>query len=215
LRDIPPSAEVCDVVCGHNPAFYRNGKILYENQQAPQRVLDEKTAYTIVKLLQGVVDMGTGLRLRYRYKFTQEIGGKTGTTQNQSDGWFMGITPNLVTGVWVGAQDRRMRFTSIAYGQGANMALPIWTLYMKGVYGDSRISLPHALNCWVPSDPACADSQEGRVHVLSPPALARRRLSPLPAGSQHVLPLAPAPSARLNLPGEPSSCGARPFLETR
>ncbi len=120
----------------------RNGKILYENQQAPQRVLDEKTAYTIVKLLQGVVDMGTGLRLRYRYKFTQEIGGKTGTTQNQSDGWFMGITPNLVTGVWVGAQDRRMRFTSIAYGQGANMALPIWALYMKGVYGDSRISLP-------------------------------------------------------------------------
>ena len=120
----------------------RNGKILYENQQAPQRVLDEKTAYTIVKLLQGVVDMGTGLRLRYKYKFTQEIGGKTGTTQNQSDGWFMGITPNLVTGVWVGAQDRRMRFTSIAYGQGANMALPIWALYMKGVYGDSRISLP-------------------------------------------------------------------------
>ncbi|MDP5172559.1 MAG: transglycosylase domain-containing protein [Bacteroidia bacterium] len=120
----------------------RNGKILYESEQAPKNVLSEKTAYTIVKLLQGVVDLGTGRRLRYKYKFTQEIGGKTGTTQNQSDGWFMGITPNLVTGVWVGAQDRRVRFSSISYGQGANMALPIWALYMKGVYGDARIALP-------------------------------------------------------------------------
>lgn len=120
----------------------KNGKILYESEQVPTNVMDATTAYTIIKLLQGVVDMGTGRRLRYKYKFNQEIGGKTGTTQNQSDGWFMGVTPNLVTGVWVGAQDRRMHFTSIRYGQGANMALPIFALYMKGVYGDARIALP-------------------------------------------------------------------------
>lgn len=120
----------------------KNGKILYESNNAPENVIDAHAAYTIIKLLQGVVDMGTGRRLRYKYKFTQEIGGKTGTTQNQSDGWFMGVTPNLVTGVWVGAQDRRMHFTSIRYGQGANMALPIFALYMKSVYGDARIALP-------------------------------------------------------------------------
>ncbi len=120
----------------------RNGKILFEAETVAQKVLNEQTAYTIVKLLQGVVDLGTGRRLRYKFKFNQEIGGKTGTTQNQSDGWFMGITPNLVTGVWVGGQDRRIRFQSITYGQGANMALPIWAMYMKGVYGDARIALP-------------------------------------------------------------------------
>ena len=79
----------------------------------------------MVELLKGVVDEpgGTAGRLRFRYKFTNEIGGKTGTTQNQSDGWFMGITPNLVTGVWVGCSERQMRFRSIRLGQGANMAL--------------------------------------------------------------------------------------------
>ncbi|MDX2248466.1 MAG: PBP1A family penicillin-binding protein [Bacteroidia bacterium] len=120
----------------------RSGNVLASFEPEPKNVLSEEQAYLIVELLKGVVDQGTAQRLRFRYDFKNEIGGKTGTTQNQSDGWFIGITPNLVTGVWVGAADRRMRFRSIKYGQGANMALPIWGLYMKSVYADSRIQLP-------------------------------------------------------------------------
>ena len=120
----------------------RNGKVLHSFPQETAEKISADKAYMIVELLKGVVDQGTGQRLRFKYKFENQIGGKTGTTQNQSDGWFMGITPNLVTGVWVGASDRRMHFRSIRYGQGANMALPIWALYMKGVYGDARIGLP-------------------------------------------------------------------------
>ncbi|GAB4412776.1 MAG: transglycosylase domain-containing protein [Bacteroidia bacterium] len=119
----------------------RNGNVLAILERDEKEVLDPGKAYLITELLKGVVDFGTGQRLRYRYKFRNEIGGKTGTTQNQSDGWFMGITPNLATGVWVGAQDRRIRFRSITYGQGANMALPIWALYMRRVYDDPSIGL--------------------------------------------------------------------------
>ena len=75
----------------------------------------------------------------YPYEFTNPIAGKTGTTQNQSDGWFIGMVPNLVTGVWVGAEDRAIHFDDIAYGQGASMALPIWGVYMKSVYQDSTL----------------------------------------------------------------------------
>lgn len=120
----------------------RSGNVLASFEPEPKNVLSEEHAYLIIELLKGVVNQGTAQRLRFRYNFKNEIGGKTGTTQNQSDGWFMGITPNLVTGVWVGAADRRMRFRSIRYGQGANMALPIWGLYMNDVYADSRIQLP-------------------------------------------------------------------------
>ncbi|MEL6673490.1 MAG: transglycosylase domain-containing protein [Bacteroidota bacterium] len=120
----------------------RFGNVLEEFAPKQEQVLRPEDAYIIADLLKGVVDRGTGQRLRFKYKFTNDIGGKTGTTQNQSDGWFVGITPNLVTAVWVGHSDRRMHFRSIKYGQGANMALPIWALYMKGVYGDGRINLP-------------------------------------------------------------------------
>jgi penicillin-binding protein 1A len=77
----------------------------------------------------------------YPYEFTNPIAGKTGTTQNQSDGWFMGMVPNLVTGVWVGAEDRSVHFKSITYGQGASMALPIWGLYMKACYADETLNV--------------------------------------------------------------------------
>ncbi len=122
----------------------RNGNVIEQFVPNTHRALDEKTAYTMVELLRGVVDEpgGTAGRLRYRYKFDNEIGGKTGTTQNQSDGWFMGMTPNLVTGVWVGCAERQMRFRSLSLGQGANMALPIWGLYMQDVYEDKAIGLP-------------------------------------------------------------------------
>lgn len=120
----------------------KGGNLVMEFKPEAKEVLNPFDAYKIVELLRGVVDQGTARRLRFKYKFTNQIGGKTGTTQNQSDGWFMGLTPNLVTGVWVGHSDRRMHFTSIRYGQGANMALPIWAEYMQGVYADKEINLP-------------------------------------------------------------------------
>lgn len=120
----------------------KNGKVLEQFLPEPEKVLNTEKAFLIMELLKGVVDMGTAQRLRFRYNFKNEIGGKTGTTQNQSDGWFIGATPNLVTGVWVGCSDRRMRFRSIKYGQGANMALPVWALYMHALYADSNIGLP-------------------------------------------------------------------------
>ncbi|MEA3445064.1 MAG: hypothetical protein U9R19_10110 [Bacteroidota bacterium] len=91
----------------------------------------------MLNLLMGVVREGSGIRLRYKYKMFNEIGGKTGTTDNHSDGWFMGVTPDLVSGVWVGGEVRSIHFKGIRLGQGANMALPIWALYMEKVYADS------------------------------------------------------------------------------
>lgn len=120
-----------------------SGNVLEEFAPESRTALDPSTAYLMVDMLKSVVDQGTATRLRSKYGLRQEIGGKTGTTQNHSDGWFVGITPNLVTGVWVGHADRRMRFSSITYGQGANMALPIWALFMKGVFEDTRIALPN------------------------------------------------------------------------
>ena len=128
----------------------KNGVIIEEFTPKTQEAMSEETAAIMVRLLQGVVDgvyspeaktsKGTGVRLRYKYKFTNEIGGKTGTTQNQSDGWFIGITPNLVTGVWSGCEDRSVHFRDIYYGQGANMALPIFAEYLTRVYKDKDIS---------------------------------------------------------------------------
>ncbi|WP_066632215.1 transglycosylase domain-containing protein [Labilibacter marinus] len=106
-----------------------------------KEVISEHTAFLMLNLLQGVVNGGTGTRLRYTYQFTGQIGGKTGTTQNHSDGWFIGVTPNLVTGVWVGGEDRDIHFDGITLGQGANMALPIWALYMKDIYEDESIAI--------------------------------------------------------------------------
>ena len=109
----------------------------------PQKheVMSAKTAYLMTNLLQGVVRQGTGRRLGWKYNLYNPIGGKTGTTQNHSDGWFMGITPGLVSGVWVGAEDRAIHFENITQGQGANMALPIWGLYMQKVYADKSLNV--------------------------------------------------------------------------
>ncbi len=116
------------------------GNVIAQFAPKKKEVISEQTAYLMLNLLQGVVNHGTGLRLRSTYKFTAQIGGKTGTTQNQSDGWFMGVTPNLVSGVWVGGEDRDIHFDGIHLGQGANMALPIWALYMKSVYADKNLN---------------------------------------------------------------------------
>lgn len=135
----------------------KNGTILYQVTPESKDVLSEEVAYVTTSLLEGVTEYGSGARLRrkwgadapiykeiitgYPYGFENPIAGKTGTTQNQSDGWFMGMVPNLVTGVWVGAEDRAAHFSSIAYGQGASMALPIWALYMKSCYADEELGV--------------------------------------------------------------------------
>lgn len=136
----------------------KNGTVLFEATPETRDVLSEESAYVTVKLLEGVTESGSGIRLRHRgaeennpyfgtvvtgypYEFQNPIAGKTGTTQNQSDGWFIGMVPNLVTGVWVGGEDRATHFNSIAYGQGATMALPIWALYMKKLYEDPLLEV--------------------------------------------------------------------------
>jgi penicillin-binding protein 1A len=106
-----------------------------------EEAISEHTAYLMTNMLQGVVRSGTGARLRHRYNLMNDIGGKTGTTNDQSDGWFMGITPDLVAGVWVGGEERSIRFNSLELGQGADMALPIYGLFMQKVYADRRINL--------------------------------------------------------------------------
>lgn len=93
----------------------------------------------MIEMLRAVINEGTGGRLRRIYKFTADIGGKTGTTQNNSDGWFMGFTPSLVTGCWVGGEERDIHFDRMSDGQGASMALPIWGIYMNKVYADKTL----------------------------------------------------------------------------
>ena len=106
------------------------------------QAMSEETAYTMLRTMQGVVESGTSVRLRYRYQLLNPIAGKTGTTQNHSDGWFIGMTPYLTAGVWTGGEYRSIHFRSITYGQGAHMALPIWALFMQKVYDDKTINMP-------------------------------------------------------------------------
>ena len=136
----------------------KNGAILFEVVPETTDVLSQESAYVTIDLLKGVTESGSGIRLRhqgadehnyayknvvtgYPYEFKNPIAGKTGTTQNQSDGWFMGMVPNLVTGVWVGGEDRAVHFEDIAFGQGATMALPIWAMYMKGAYAIPELGI--------------------------------------------------------------------------
>jgi len=134
----------------------KNGTILYQNVPETRDVLSRESAFVTLSLMEGVTESGSGQRLRhtwagtnpayktvtgYPYAFENAIAGKTGTTQNNSDGWFMGMVPNLVTGVWVGGEDRSTHFADIAYGQGATMALPIWALYMKSCYADPELGI--------------------------------------------------------------------------
>jgi len=132
----------------------KNGLVLEQFMPNSREALSEESAYVITNLLEGVTAAGSGIRLRtsgaaypddvvtgYPYQFTNPIAGKTGTTQNQSDGWFMGIVPNLATGVWVGGEDRAIHFAGITKGQGATMALPIWGLYYKKLYADPTLNV--------------------------------------------------------------------------
>jgi penicillin-binding protein 1A len=110
------------------------GRVLRQHRHGPpQRAMAYEHAATMVELLKGVVEEGSARRLRTEFNLAMDIAGKTGTTQDQADGWFIGITPDLVTGVWVGAEDPAVRFRTLELGQGANTALPIWGEFMAQV----------------------------------------------------------------------------------
>jgi penicillin-binding protein 1A len=152
----------------------KNGVVLFEPKPDSHDVLNKDIAFAVIKLLEGVTEEGSGVRLRtqgggsgdnrwtgYPYMFTNSIAGKTGTSQNQSDGWFIGMVPNLVTGVWVGCEDRSARFKGITYGQGATAALPVWGYFMKKCYEDKDLqvskdkfqrpdNLSIKVDCWTP-----------------------------------------------------------------
>ena len=116
-------------------------------------------------LLEGVVQGGTGVRLRYKYKLMNPMGGKTGTTQAHADGWFMGVTPELVGGVWVGAEDRSIHFQNLANGQGANMALPIWAKFLQKAYADPKLGLKQSafeMPAGITKRLDCDESNDGR-----------------------------------------------------
>ena len=119
----------------------KNGNILATFQPELTESISEQTAFLMLNLMQGVINFGTGARLRYRYNFEAQISGKTGTSQNHSDGWFIGIVPRLITGVWVGAEDRSVHFDELYMGSGTNMALPVWAHYMQKVYADSTLAI--------------------------------------------------------------------------
>lgn len=169
----------------------KNGVVLEEFTPATNEVMSEEDAYVVLDLLKGVTQGGTGTRLRSKsynsidkvvtgapWGFTNPIAGKTGTTQNNSDGWFMGVVPNLITGVWGGCEDRAAHFGSTYYGQGATVALPAWALFMEKCYADPKLNVSKAdferpegritvdLNCSDDVDPA--DPTNGGTQVISP-----------------------------------------------
>ena len=131
----------------------KNGTVLADFTPKTNEVLSEESAYVVLELLKGVTTAGSGVRLRtsehyykdiitgFPYEFTNPIAGKTGTTQNHTDGWFIGVVPNLATGVWTGGEDRAVHFENIAEGQGATMSLPTWALFMKKVYADTSLNI--------------------------------------------------------------------------
>ncbi len=117
----------------------KNGNLISNFKPTRKEAISAQTAYLMIELMRGVVQYGTSVRIRYKYDLTNDIAGKTGTTNNNSDGWFMGITPKLVSGAWVGGEERSIHFRSTALGGGHSMALPIWAKYMKKVYADSTL----------------------------------------------------------------------------
>lgn len=173
----------------------RNGRIIEEFMPQTNTALSEEKAYLMIDMLKGVVDEqnGTANRLRHRYGFKNEIAGKTGTTQNNSDGWFVGMTPNLVSGAWVGCSEREMRFHNTALGQGANTGLPIWAIYMKKVYADKSIALPddpfEKPQGWTS---ACTRYQDASSLINKKPKTEGEEAQPANGGSTTPTP-APAP----------------------
>lgn len=147
------------------------GNVVARFQPRMNEVISEESANKMIYMLKGVVDGGTGSRLRFRYNLKGELGGKTGTTNNNSDAWFMGITPQLVGGCWVGGDDRDIHFDSMSMGQGATMALPIFAYFMQKVYADKTLDysedavfdLPSGYNPCSLLDGGGGENGEGKV----------------------------------------------------
>ncbi len=128
------------------------GEVVAEFRPRMNEVISAESSYCMLEMLRAVVDEGTAVRLRYKYNLKGPIGGKTGTTNNNSDGWFMGIVPRLVSGCWVGGEDRDIHFDQMSMGQGATLALPIWAKFMKMVYADSSLGYSQMEDFNIPAD---------------------------------------------------------------
>ena len=141
------------------------GNILEEFNTTSRHVINEETAYNMIELLKGSVEEagGTSVDLRGKFNIQGELGGKTGTTQESADGWFMGITPNLVTGVWVGGEKRVIHFSTMTYGQGARMALPVWAYYMQGVQKNGEVGYPASMFIKPDGNSATVTSEKGNL----------------------------------------------------
>ena len=129
-----------------------SGNVLADFQPRMNEVISQEGAYKMLDMMRAVADGGTASRLRYKYGLNGDIAAKTGTTNNNSDAWFMGVTPELVSGCWVGGDDRDIHFSSMLYGQGATMALPVWAYYMKKVYADRMLGYDQNKRFDIPAD---------------------------------------------------------------
>jgi penicillin-binding protein 1A len=131
----------------------KNGRVLDQAKPKTNQALSEQDAYVMIKMMEGVVEHGTGVRIQYKYHMKNPIAGKTGTTQNCSDGWFIGITPNLVSGCWSGFEDRAIHFENMEWGQGATESLPVWANYMLKVYDNPALHIEQDVDFEKPKGP--------------------------------------------------------------
>ncbi len=163
----PNEASVCEMVSAYttfanhgihtSPIFVSkiedsDGNVITNFQPRMNEVISEESAYKMLEMLMSVIDHGTGGRLRYKYNIDCQMGGKTGTTNKNADAWFMGFTPSLVSGCWVGGEDRDIHFDTTRMGQGATMALPIWAYYMKKVFADKTLGYDPKETFDIPED---------------------------------------------------------------
>ena len=149
----------------------KNGNIISVFKPKKKHAIDENTAYRMVEMMRGVVDIGTSTRIRNTFALTNQIAGKTGTTNNNSDGWFIGFTPDLVSGGWVGGEERSIQFSSTNYGQGANMALPFWALYMRRIYANGKLGYSKSIKFDIPDNPDnvvtdCNEYKNGQINNI-------------------------------------------------
>lgn len=142
------------------------GNVVARFQPRMNEVISSSSAYKMLEELMAVVDEGTAGRLRYKFNIEGQIGGKTGTTNRNSDAWFMGFTPQLVSGCWVGGEDRDIHFDSMTWGQGASMALPIWAYYMKKVYRDKTLGYDSTSTFTIPDDFNACEKEEDDSSML-------------------------------------------------
>lgn len=163
----PNEASVCEMVSAYttfanhgihcSPMFVskiedNEGNVIATFQPRMNEVISEESSYKMLEMLKGVMNGGTGSRMRYKYKVECDMGGKTGTTNRNADAWFMGFTPSLVSGCWVGGEDRDIHFDSTRMGQGANMALPIWAYFMRKVFADRSLGYDSNEKFDIPED---------------------------------------------------------------